>query len=157
MSDRKFIDALIDATLPRIQDLMTRMFEHAAREAQTLDSLTSALGGSPSNEPLQPLEPELLRAIWRPALNGVATRLLWGVADRAVNGRFLCTPDAITAVVERVDRAELERESGVGADDLRFVLREMGTALCELIARDPVVELMIDRRAITLAQSTRGR
>jgi hypothetical protein len=156
MSDRRFIDLLIDATLLRIEGLMTRTFEHAAREVQVLDSLASSLGRAPLNDPLQRPEPELLRAIWRPALNGVATRLLWGVADQAVDGRFPCTADAVAAVVDRVNRVELERETGVGADDLRFILREMGAALCELVAKEPV-ELMIDRRAIMLTHGAQRR
>jgi hypothetical protein len=149
MSDRKFIDRLLDETLPRIQRLVTSTFEQAARDVQALDLISLSLGRPSSNEPLSPPEPEVLRSLWKPALSNVAVGLLWGVADRAVNGQFACTTEAITSVVDRIDRAELARETGIGADDLRFILREMGAALHSLVARSPT-ELMINRRAITL-------
>lgn len=152
MSDRKLIDQLIDATLPRINALTTRTFEHATKEVNALDAIGSALGRPPPNDPLLLPSPELLRSLWSAALSDTAVSLLWGVADRAQNGEFMCTSQAIAAVVDGIDRNELARETGVAADDLRFVLREMGEALHQLTAKS-TVEVMIDRRSITLRGS----
>lgn len=150
MLDREFIDTLITATMPRIEDLVLRTYERAANEAKILDLLASSVGLTPANEDAKSNpQPQVLRAIWNAALTDAAVSLLWGLAERAKDGSVRCTSETLEAVADRVDRAELARETGVAPDDLRFVLREMSSALAALVAVGPL-EVTIDRRPIVL-------
>lgn len=150
MSDRTFIDELITETLPRIETLTTATYHQAACELSALDAIASSLDHEVAPESLDTPPRDLTRALWNAALTDVAVGLLWAVADQSAEGTFTCTRPTIESAWSGIDRTELQRETGVPADDLRFILAEMGGALESLVGKRGTLEITIDRRPVLL-------
>jgi hypothetical protein len=152
---RLFVDELVTATLPGIQQLADDVHRRAVREARTLDALSATLSGSSADESdSTPLSPVIIKEIWKAALSDVAVGLLWAIAARASNREFVCSRAAIEAAVDTIDREELARETGVPGDDLRFALAQMGTTLEALVGRRGTCEVSIDRQLFLLRSAS---
>jgi hypothetical protein len=156
MPDRTFVDAMIDHIPPRITALTLGTFKRSAEEAYHLDTLGDLVGKPPPPPPLLPEpSPELIRQLWSASLSDAAVTFLWELADAVPDHHFTCSQENIAAVVARVDREELARETGMSQADLGLVLPAMGHALREIVDATPsgVREVEIDRQIVLLRKA----
>ncbi|HTK59637.1 MAG TPA: hypothetical protein VL283_00360, partial [Candidatus Baltobacteraceae bacterium] len=150
MDDRALIEALYDGTIPRIKDIRDAVSTQADEDLQAQIDAGEwpMLAGLPNTPPDPAMEKELTRIVWSAPLTDMAVQLVRTAQGLAVNGTFIVDVASVAAVCAAMDDAELKRDTGIDEAHLRPVLEKMAEAFIEIVRKEGVIHIDIDRRPL---------